>query len=314
MTGRPVSREVQALIVGDLARGHRSVQAIADRHRVPAHAVTLLRDQYGPDLSRLAAAAAQLRRPLGRPTEDPGPATPTDIAPGTADVPADAVIAPTATPEQIAELVTEVTTPRPRWLTGPERSACRAWAVQQGLTVKPHGNLPREVVAAWTDAGRPDLEHVNAPDPTPCPRCGGLNGHHGLVHTEAGGNVPCPAATPPPMVFAGDPQLDALDDLIFPPSPSPEPQPPSFSTSLPAAGEELPATGWEAEWRRASQVPGLRVECRAVVDAVAMLLEGLAEHDRREGLVDRVAALLARHAHLEPRALASAVLDEIEAA
>ena len=51
-----------------------------------------------------------------------------------------------------------------------------------------------------------------------------------------------------------------------------------------------------------------------MVDAVAMLLEGLAEHDRREGLVDRVAALLARHAHLEPRALTSAVLDEIEAA
>ena len=63
MTGREVPRSVQALIVRDLARNHRTADAIARRHHVPRELVDALKQQHGPDPESLIRAAAELDRP-----------------------------------------------------------------------------------------------------------------------------------------------------------------------------------------------------------------------------------------------------------
>ena len=40
-------------------------------------------------------------------------------------------------------------------LTPSERARCRAWADDQGITVPSRGMVPRRIVDAWTEAGRP---------------------------------------------------------------------------------------------------------------------------------------------------------------
>lgn len=144
MTGRVVPREVQARILEDLGRGHRSISAIAERHHVPVEAVFLLRDKYGPGLPGLTAAAKELRRP-----------------------PAVALSKhPPAAPEVVAELVAEVCPTRkpakasPKGggytdgLTDDERTACKDWAVTQGEK-RPRTHCSRALIAAWEAAGRP---------------------------------------------------------------------------------------------------------------------------------------------------------------
>lgn len=63
---RVIPRSVQAEIVADLAKGHRSISAIAGRHHIPSDLVVLLRDKYGPELPKLIDAAKMLRRPALR--------------------------------------------------------------------------------------------------------------------------------------------------------------------------------------------------------------------------------------------------------
>ena len=135
-----LSREKTLLIVQDLARGHRSVLGIADRHSVTVQTVELLRDTYGPALGDLMAAAAELRRsPASVEAPDPTPWT---------------VFAPEPAPA----------------LTREERAACRRWADSHLPPGSPapsaFGRVPRGVIDAWIAAGRPD---PNPPTPPPTP-------------------------------------------------------------------------------------------------------------------------------------------------
>lgn len=91
-----LTREKKHAVVASLARG-RSVAMTAERCHVPAGVVQLLRDNYGPDLPRLEAAARELAkapsasptslRPARTPQPSPEP-TMTLPTPPTAAVPA----------------------------------------------------------------------------------------------------------------------------------------------------------------------------------------------------------------------------------
>jgi len=121
MTATPqrptLTREKKHQIVSSLARG-RSVAMTAERCRVPAGIVQLLRDNYGPGLPELEAAAHALARPAG--------------AAGAA--------APRLTSAD---------------LTPEKRAAVTAWAPSVGLHVGRTGTVAQSTLDAWDRAGRP---------------------------------------------------------------------------------------------------------------------------------------------------------------
>lgn len=117
---REVPRSVQALIVRDLARNHRTADAIARRHHVPRELVDALKQQHGPDPQSLIRAAAELDRPAGR--------------------------APAAPPKPVGNS---------DGLDVIERGQCRDWALTTGRTSSAVGLLSRALVADWEAAGRP---------------------------------------------------------------------------------------------------------------------------------------------------------------
>lgn len=126
-----ISREKKAKIVEDLARNTRSLSAIATRHGVPVMVVHDLRDEYGPEIPQLIKAAAELRRPVKLTKElvevEPEPVTLADVGDR---VGADG-------------------------LTVPERAALRAWASASGRPVGLMGRIPGDLVAEWTELGKP---------------------------------------------------------------------------------------------------------------------------------------------------------------
>lgn len=309
MTGRPVPRDLQARIVDDLARGHRSISSIADRHHVPADLVFKLRDLHGPGLADLSEAAKRLRKP-----EPP--------------------VAPPAAPAKIAELVAEVCPPAkdPKpyrdGLTGDERAKCRAWAESCGLldpAKRPAVMLKRAVVEAWRAEDCPDAsarplepvpDAVATPDdgvvdasvvcgtcgvplPDPwgdsCPSCGALF-------------APAVAGAAPEQVKTaenpeGDEQSVALDtrELDWHIQPT---QPPA------------PWHDWADLMVRAEGVHAVSMEWNAAIGAVEMLRDALAEHEHREAMVQRIAEQLANFDGSPDSAsvIARRILDAIEAA
>lgn len=144
MTGRVAAREVQARILDDLGRGHRSISAIAERHHVPAEAVFMLRDKYGPGLPGLTAAAKSLRRPPALALSKHPPAAPEVVAEVVAEV------CPTRKPAKAFPKGGGYTD----GLTSNERAACKDWAVAQGWA-RPIGPCSRALIARWDAAGRP---------------------------------------------------------------------------------------------------------------------------------------------------------------
>lgn len=129
-----ISREKKAKIVEDLARNTRSLSAIATRHGVPVMVVHDLRDEYGPEIPKLIEAAAELRRPVKLTKEEqvevePEPVTLADVGDR---VGADG-------------------------LTVPERAALRAWASASGRPVGLMGRIPGDLVAEWTELGKPTV-------------------------------------------------------------------------------------------------------------------------------------------------------------
>lgn len=129
-----ISREKKAKIVEDLARNTRSLSAIATRHGVPVMVVHDLRDEYGPEIPQLIEAAAELRRPVKLTKEEqvevePEPVTLADVGDR---VGADG-------------------------LTVPERAALRAWASASGRPVGLMGRITGDLVAEWTELGKPTV-------------------------------------------------------------------------------------------------------------------------------------------------------------
>lgn len=143
---KPVPREVQARIVEDLARGHRSIASIAARHHVPADLVFKLRDLHGPGLADLSEAARKLRRPGGRPADATGHEATPEPAP---------VEVRGATPRRFRRGYQD-------GLTSEERRTCRAWA---GLPVNSR-QAPKDARDRWVAAGRPQAA------PIVCGACG----------------------------------------------------------------------------------------------------------------------------------------------
>lgn len=125
-----ISREKKAKIVEDLARNTRSLSAIATRHGVPVMVVHDLRDEYGPEIPQLIEAAAELRRPAKLTKElvevEPEP------VPLSSTVGADG-------------------------LTITERAALRAWASASGRSVGIRGWIAGDLVAEWTELGKPTV-------------------------------------------------------------------------------------------------------------------------------------------------------------
>ena len=139
MTRVELSREKQALIVADLARGSRTPGPIARRHGVTEQVVEALRTAYGPDLGTLAANAQLLRRPA----------------------PVKVVAAPAV--QAVAEPAPVPPAPVSRGLDGltrSERAECRAWALANGIAAGSGGRVAAAVVEAWEAAGRPILDGV----------------------------------------------------------------------------------------------------------------------------------------------------------
>jgi len=147
-----VSREKAAAIVGDLARGSRSVAMIAKRHHVPEQTVTALRRTYGPDLHDLSAAAGKLRRPAvvqARLEREPQPPTemPSDL---------EVAAAPASTSKGKRTKVSQAGKLGRDGLTSVERGEVRVWAESIGRKC---GTRPSaDLVAAWEEAGRPVVE------------------------------------------------------------------------------------------------------------------------------------------------------------
>lgn len=128
-----ITREKKSRIVDDLARGHRTPKAIADRHGVSVDVVVGLRDELGPELPKLIEAAERLRRP-------------------------EPITRPEPEPVKLA---------RPK--LGPaERAACRAWALSQNRPCA-RGPLPFDVVDAWLAAGRPEASTYDPDELAPEP-------------------------------------------------------------------------------------------------------------------------------------------------
>jgi len=169
-----VPREVQQKIVHDLARGHRSIASIAERHRVSVQVVTHLRDVFGPGPNELLISAQELAKPV-RPDAPPAP----ERKPSSP-----------ASPAEIEAIVKEA---NPRTLTGEDRRMVRRWAAAAGLDVSPQGRIARSVIDQWRAAGSPDaVVPVNAePDVAPEPE-------------------PTPAVEVPPKAAAEDDVVDAV--------------------------------------------------------------------------------------------------------
>ena len=139
MTRVELSREKQALIVADLARGSRTAGPIARRHGVTEQVVLALRAAYGPDLGSLTTNAQMLRRP------------------------APVTVAATPAVKAVAEPVEVPPAPVSRGLDGltrSERAECRAWALANGIVAGSGGRVAAAVVEAWEAAGRPILDGV----------------------------------------------------------------------------------------------------------------------------------------------------------
>ena len=330
---RVIPRSVQAEIVADLARGHRSTATIADRHHVPTDLVVTLRDTYGPDLGRLSDAAEMLRRPALR----------------------DAASAPAALAEASGE---PAAPPKMRkcyqdGLTRGERRACRAWA---GLPVNQHP-APKDARDRWIAAGRPMpteiawttpavVDVVDAPavaasetasdDPVEnqeeapsgewpachCPYC------------DAASKDIQPEVTPDlePAVDAPTPdavELDAGDDFVAecvncdtklfagrcPVCECPEcGEPLDDLLTCPACTAARRAADWDRFYGECLLVPELADQCKDVADAVERLRDARAEHEYREGMVAKVARVIDELRPLVADDIARAVLDLIEAA
>lgn len=120
MTGREVPRSVQAMIVRDLARGHRTTDSIAQRHHVPPAVVVALRNEHGPRPDDLIRAAGELDRPAKAASKVEAPKPPIGNTDG---------------------------------LTVAERATARAWALTTGRTASAAGPISRALVAAVKGAG-----------------------------------------------------------------------------------------------------------------------------------------------------------------
>lgn len=302
---RTVSREVQALIVGDLARGHRSVQAIADRHHVPADLVVRLREAFGPGPVELSEAAKRLRKPM----------------------------APPAAPAEIAALVAEVCPPAkdPRpyrdGLASDERARCRAWAESRGLLDPARHSgvmLRRSVVESWRAEDCPDvsartLEPVPDAEATPddavidapivCGTCGEPLPEPWGDSCPSCGTLFAPAvagAAPEQVKTAGNPE--SVDE---------QPVAPDTRELDWHIQPKQPPNCWD-DWAdlmaRAESVHAVSMEWGAAIGAVEMLRDALAEHEHREGMVQRVQdAIKPQGLHLTADQV-RIVLDAIEAA
>lgn len=144
-----IPREKLARIVTDLSKGYRRPVELAKIYHVSEAVIEQLRDLYGPGQERLRASAAELRRPAPV-TPAPTPSSP-------------------ASPEEIAELVAEVSPKRRTGghtdgLSKGERVTCRAWCVQHDVIVGVSGPINKEALAAWRDAGSPAAEAQPVPD------------------------------------------------------------------------------------------------------------------------------------------------------
>ena len=308
---KPVHREVQARIVEDLARGHRSIASIAARHHVPADLVFKLRDLHGPGLADLSEAARKLRRPGGRPADTTGHE---------------------ATPEPAP--VEALSWQRYQdGLTSEERRTCRAWA---GLPVNSR-QVPKDARDRWVAAGRPQVEE-QGPAPTVEPVA------PGVVEIV----WPDPAAEPPldtssqryeaaAALLDAVPDVDAaavavLDDgLTVDDEDDDAPAITCESCGDPLAdttvdvcpdcdaeSEQVSELAVHLEWAtfyaECLAIPELATECDAVAAAVYRLRDAHAEHLHREQLVQRVQdAIKPQGLHLTLNQV-RLVLDAIEAA
>ena len=290
MTGRPVSRELQARIVEDLARGHRPVSAIADRHHVPADLVLKLREAFGPGPVDLSEAAKRLRKP------EPPPAAPAKIA------------------ELVAEVCPPAKGPKPYHdgLTGDERASCRAWAESRGLLDPARHSgvmLKRAVVESWRAEGCPDMSArtlESAPDDAVATPDGGVV-DASVVCGTCGAPLPdpwgdsCPSCGTlfaPAVAGAASEQVKTAEN---PGSVQPT-QPP------------VPWHDWSALMERAEGVPAVAREWDAAIGAVEMLRDALAEHEHREGMVQRVQDAIKLQGLYLTLSQVRLVLDAIEAA
>lgn len=309
MTGRPVPRDLQARIVDDLARGHRSISSIADRHHVPADLVFKLRDLHGPGLADLSEAAKRLRKP-----EPP--------------------VAPPAAPAKIAELVAEVCPPAkdPKpyhdGLTGDERAKCRVWAESCGLlepAKHPGVMLRRAVVEAWRAEDCPDASARRlelAPDAVATP-------DDGVVDAS----VVCGTCRAPLPDGWGD-SCPSCGELFAPAVAGAAPE--QVKTAENPEGDEQsgmhgtreldwhiqpkrPTNCWD-DWAdlmvRAEGVHAVVREWDMAIQHVEMLRDAYAEHTHREAMVQRIAEQLANFDGSPDSAsvIARRILDAIEAA
>lgn len=272
---RPVPREVQARIVEDLARGHRSIASIAARHHVPVDLVFKLREGYGPGPVELSEAAKRLRKS----------------------------VAPPAAPAEIAALVAEVCPPakNPKLyhdgLTSDERAKCRAWAESRGLLDPARHSgvmLRRAVVESWRAEDCPD---VSARTLEPVPDDAVATPDDGVVDAP----IVCGACGEPLPEPWGD-SCPSCGELFAP-------------AVAGAAPEQAPAPwhDWSALMERAEGVPAVAREWDMAIQHVEMLREAMAEHEHREGMIQRVQDAIKPHLHLTLSQV-RLVLDAIEAA
>ena len=279
---KPVPREVQARIVEDLARGHRSIASIAARHHVPADLVFKLRDLHGPGLADLSEAARKLRRPGGRPAD---------------------TTEHEATPEPAP--VEALSWKRYQdGLTSEERRTCRAWA---GLPVNSR-QVPKDARDRWVAAGRPQVEepnNISAPD------------HAAAIQ----GPAPTMEPEPDPEPIAAQeqqPDDDVIDALIVCGA-CEEPLPDPTADGCPSCDAEFERVQadkhaeWATFYAECLTIPELATECEAVAAAVYRLRDTHAEHLHREQLVQRVRDAIRPHLHLTIDQV-RLVLDAIEAA
>ncbi|MFT3877161.1 MAG: histidine phosphatase family protein [Propioniciclava sp.] len=175
-----VPRDRVQRIVSDLAHARRTAAAIASRHGVTVQVVEALREQYGPDVGALCAAAEELAKPE-----------------------------PLAHPEEPAEVAEHRGIDG---LTVAERAACRAWCAEVGVAVSAKGALAAVTVKAWREAlveALPGCREVG---------CGASEEHgHGAACTVS---CPCAgiddAEDPSPARFAEAARvvlLDAADEV-----------------------------------------------------------------------------------------------------
>ena len=258
---RTVSREVQARVVEDLARGHRPVSAIADRHHVPVDLVIRLRGAFGPGLPELSEAAKRLRKP----------------------------VAPPAAPAEIAALVAEVCPPAkdPKpyrdGLTGDERAKCRAWAESRGLLdpAKHSGvMLRRAVVESWRAEDCPDVS-ARTLEPVP--------GAEATPDDVIDAPIVCGTCGEPLPEPWGD-SCPACGEL-FAPAPAVA-TPEQVKTTEKGEQPAAPWHDWSALMERAEGVPAVVREWDMAIQHVEMLRDALAEHEHREGMVAGIVEML----------------------